>query len=302
MAAVAYDVKNLVKTYPRQRAPAIDGVTFQIHEGEIFGLLGDNGAGKTTLVRQMVNLLRPDSGTVELFGRDVRDDPRHVAMLVGYMPQKSAALNRLTVGEAIYFTAHLRGLSRQAARGERDALVELWRLGDIVDKSSEQLSGGQRRLMQLAVAMAGDPPVLVLDEPTNDLDPVNRKHVWDVLRDRNTRRGTTVILITHDAVEAEKAIQRVGIVQRGRFTALGTPGELKSRVALQVHVDLSFTPGSPPRLPAGITPWKSAPDSWSLRVDPDAVPALMAALDFADITDIRLSSATLEDLYLHYVS
>ncbi|MEU4540797.1 ABC transporter ATP-binding protein [Streptosporangium sp. NPDC023825] len=150
-------------------------MTLQIFEGEIFGLLGDNGAGKITLIRQMINLLRPDSGTIELFGHDITEDPLYVSTLVGYMPQSGSALNRLTIGEAIYFAAHLRGLRRRAAARERDHLLELLCLTPIRNTSSSRLSGGRRRLLQLAVAMAGRPPVLILDEPTNDLDPVNRK-------------------------------------------------------------------------------------------------------------------------------
>jgi ABC-2 type transport system ATP-binding protein len=228
---VAYRVENLVKRYPRQDVLAVDGMSFEIAEGEIFGLLGDNGAGKTTLVRQLVGLLRPTSGRIELFGRDVVADATFVPTMIGYMPQSTSALNRLTVGEAVYFSAHLRGLSRPDARRERDELLDLWRIAEIRDKVSTSLSGGQRRLLQLAVATAGRAPVLILDEPTNDLDPVNRKHVWDVLRGFNQKRGTTIVLVTHDAVEAEKAIQRVGIVQRGRFTALGTPAQLKAEIA-----------------------------------------------------------------------
>ncbi|GAA3126926.1 ABC transporter ATP-binding protein [Streptosporangium carneum] len=302
MSRIAYDVRNLVKTYPKQSSRATDDVTFQIAEGEIFGLLGDNGAGKTTLVRQMVNLLRPDAGRIELFGRDITEDPRHVSRLVGYMPQSGSALNRLTVGEAVYFAAHLRGLGASAAKRERDELLDLLRVTEIRNKSSSHLSGGQCRLLQLAVAMAARPPVLVLDEPTNDLDPANRKYVWEVLRHWNSEYRTTIILITHDAVEAEKVIKRVGIVQRGRFTALGTPAELKSATALKLHVELSFLPGDPPELPPGMTPWKTADDSWALTVDRGDAQELLAKLDFAKITDIRLYSATLEDLYLHYVS
>jgi len=302
MARAAFQVSRLSKTYPKQSQPATDDLTFEIFEGEIFGLLGDNGAGKTTLVRQMINLVRPDRGTIELFGRDVAKDPGYVTMTVGYMPQHSSALNRLTAGEALYLTAHLRGLTRKAAAAERDHLLELLRLTTVRKRTSTQLSGGQRRLLQLGVAMAGRPPVLILDEPTNELDPVNRKYVWDVVRDLNDRQGTTVVLITHDAIEAEKVIQRVGIMREGRFVALGRPADLKKSVSLRKHVELTFEPGDPPALPAGMTPWRRTEDTWWLTVDHHEVPELLGKLDFTTVTDIRLHSATLEDLYLHYVA
>jgi len=209
---IVYDIQNLVKSYPGQAQPANKNITLQIDEGEIFGILGDNGAGKSTLVRQMVNLLSSDSGAIALFGHNIVEVPHQVQMTVGYMPQESGALNNLTVGEALFFTAHLRGMSRTDARKECAALLDLWQIRELRHQPSSRLSGGQRRLLRLAVAMAGTPPVLILDEPTNDLDPQRRKLVWDILRDINREQGTTIILITHDAIEAEKAIQRVGIL------------------------------------------------------------------------------------------
>lgn len=111
---IIYDIQNVTLTYPKQNKPANNNITFQINEGEIFGLLGDNGAGKTTLVKQMMNLYRPTTGAIMLKGKAITSDPLHAPMNVGYMPQKANALNNLTVGEALYFAAHLRGLSRAA--------------------------------------------------------------------------------------------------------------------------------------------------------------------------------------------
>ncbi|AHH18292.1 putative ABC transporter, ATP-binding protein [Nocardia nova SH22a] len=298
----AYRVESLVKRYPGQAAPAVDGMTFEIREGEIFGMLGDNGAGKTTLVRQLAGLLQPTSGRVELFGRDVTRDPRFISTVIGYMPQSSAALNRLTVREAIYFAAHLRGLSRMDARRECDELLELWRLGPIGGQVCSRLSGGQRRLLQLAVAMSGHAPVLILDEPTNDLDPLNKRHVWEVLSDWNVRLGTTIVLVTHDAVEAEKVIQRVGIVQRGSFTALGTPAQLKSEIAQKLRVEVRFEPTNPPSLPCDIAPQEKEDGYWLFMLDRDDATMLLAHMEFHKVSDLRLNSTTLEDLYIHYAS
>lgn len=298
--SIAYRVRDLTKHYPKQPKPAVDELSFDIAEGEIFGLLGDNGAGKTTLVRQLVGLLKPTAGTIELFGRNVEHEPRFVPTVVGYMPQGGASLNHLTVGEAVYFAAHLRGVRN--ARRERDELLELWRITGLRDRDSSRLSGGQSRLLRLAVAMAGRPAILILDEPTNDLDPVNRKHVWDVLKEWNRSHGTTIVLVTHDAVEAEKAIQRVGILQHGRFTALGTPAQLKDGIAMKLRVELEFAPQRPPKLPANVVPHEKAEGVWSLVLDRDDAATLLADLDLHAINDIRMTSTTLEDLYLHYVS
>jgi ABC-type cobalamin/Fe3+-siderophores transport system ATPase subunit len=182
---IVYDIQHLVKCYPGQTQPANNDITLQIEVGEIFGILGENGAGKSTLVRQMVNLMRSTSGSIHLFGQDIASNPHCVTLNVGYMPQDGRALNQLTVGEALYFTAHLRGKSRADARKERDLLLDLWQIQSLRDKISTRLSGGQKRLLQIAVAMAGAPPVLILDEPTNDLDPQRRVQVWNVLRQLN---------------------------------------------------------------------------------------------------------------------
>ncbi len=295
-----YEIQNLVKIYPGQSQPANDGISLQIQPGEIFGLLGDNGAGKSTLVRQMANLVRSTSGKITLFGRPVDHDPLYVPRHVGYMPQDAMALNNLTVSEAIYFTAHLRGLDGHAARLERDRLLEEWQLSGLRSQPSTRLSGGQKRLLQLAVALAGKPPVLILDEPTNDLDPQRRNQVWHALRQINQAQGVTIIFITHDAIEAEKIIQRVGIMHLGKLVATGKPGELKSLVDQKLRLELFFSPDLPPRLPAGAQPIPLDVGRWLVYIQRHQAASLLNELELDKIDDFRLYSATLEDLYLHY--
>ncbi|WP_315791707.1 ABC transporter ATP-binding protein [Fischerella sp. JS2] len=299
---IVYDIQNLVKTYPGQTQPANKNITLQIYQGEIFGILGDNGAGKSTLVRQMVNLLTSDSGTITLFGNNIVAVPHLVQMNVGYMPQESGALNNLTVGEALYYTAHLRGMSRVDARQECNALLDLWQIRELCHQPSSRLSGGQKRLLRLAVAVAGSPPVLILDEPTNDLDPQRRKLVWDILRQINQEQSTTIILITHDAIEAEKAIQRVGIMRAGELVAVGRPSELKQQVDRMLRLELFFAPETPPSLPPHLIPIALEPGHWQLLLEWNQVNPALNSLNLEMLDDFRLYSATLEDLYLHYAS
>lgn len=299
---IVYDIRNLVKTYPGQMRPANKNITLQIYQGEIFGILGDNGAGKSTLVRQMVNLLRSDSGNITLFGQSISQNPLHVSMNVGYMPQEPYALNNLTVGEALFFTAHLRGMSPTEAHREQDMLLALWQIQDLRHKYSPQLSGGQRRLLRLAVAMVGSPPVLILDEPTNDLDPQRRRLVWDVLRHLNSERGTTIIFITHDAIEAEKVIQRVGIMRDGELVAVGRPGELKRVVDQKLRLELFFSPQVSPSLLPGLTCHQLGAGRWLVLLEREQVMTVLNRLNLEQIDDFRLQSATLEDLYLHYAT
>lgn len=299
---VVYDLQAVTKHYPKQTQPANHNITLQIHAGEIFGLLGDNGAGKTTLVRQMVNLLQPTHGVIQLLARPVSHEPLYAATMVGYMPQDANALNNLTVGEALYFTAHLRGLTRRDAQQERDTLLESWQIGALRDKYSSRLSGGQRRLLRLVVAIAGRLPVLILDEPTNDLDPQRRRMVWDNLKQLNQEQGTTIIFITHDAIEAEKIIQRVGILHAGELVAVGRPSVLKKQVDQQLRLELFFSPETPPQLPPYLSHHQLQPGRWLAWVDRSEVGQLLTHLNLEQLDDFRLYSATLEDLYVHYAN
>lgn len=298
----AYTIERVTRIYPRQSQPANDDISLVIEEGEFFGLLGDNGAGKTTLVRQMANLLTPTSGEITLFGKPLNHTPLYAARHIGYMPQSGMALNNVTVGEALYFAAHLRGWSAHDSRRERDRLLDLMELGKLRHQPLTQLSGGQKRLVSLATSLAASPPVMILDEPTNDLAPQTRVRVWDLLRQVNSAQGTTIILVTHNVLEAEKVIQRVAIMNAGRVIAQGRPGALKADLNQQLRLEVIFTPDNPPTLPDSAAPHLAAPGRWQLLIERDAASAYIAALSHNPaVEDFRLSTATLEDLYLSIV-
>ncbi|MEU4805799.1 ABC transporter ATP-binding protein [Actinosynnema sp. NPDC023587] len=289
MADVVFSVRNLTKSYAARGTRANDDLTFDVVRGEIFGVLGDNGAGKTTLVRQMVGLTAPDSGSVELFGRDIRQDLPRLRTTVSFMPQSSDAMNRLTVRESLYYIARLRGAGRVAARSETTSQLETWRLGESASTEAVKLSGGQRRLLQLAIATTGRLPVLVLDEPTNDLDPLNREHVWATLSALNRDLGTTVFFITHDAVEAEKIIDRVAIMRGGRILALGEPHELRREQGRRIRVAYRD------RSAGGGLSWQR------YAADIEDLPAIAGSLVGDDVTDLLVRTETIEDLYKSYV-
>ncbi len=294
-----FDVVDVTKVYKREQGPVNDHLSLAISRGEIFGILGDNGAGKTTLIRQMVGLVAPTSGEIRFLGTPVRNAEHQLTRQVGYMPQSAFALNSLTVSEAIFFAARFRGASRRVARAEVDRLLAVWRIERIARRIARQLSGGQRRLLQLAVTMAASPPVLVLDEPTNDLDPVNRKLVWQLMSEVN-ERGTTIIFVTHNAIEAEKVVRRIAIMKGGKIAAAGRPAELKREVDNQIRLEMSGDPGMPPDLPAWVQCSTLEPGRWLAVLDREDVGSVLASLDVGQFDDIRLGSATLEDLYLHY--
>ncbi len=297
---LVYELIDLTKRYPGKAAPANDRVSLAIDEGEIFGLLGDNGAGKSTLVRQMSNVLAPTSGTIRLFGQPLTTDALYTPSRIGYMPQGGLALNALTVSETLYFTAHLRGLTRPDARAERDRLIAEWDLGAVRHRSANKCSGGQKRLVLLATAVAASPSVLILDEPTNDLDPQHRLMVWEALRSRNRDKGTTIIFITHNAIEAEKIIQRVGIMSSGKLLAVGRPGALKAELNRQLRLEIVFSPDQPPTLPTDPARHlhELAPGRWQLLIDRAHSSVYLDAITASpSVEDFRLGTATLEDLY-----
>ncbi|MFD7612488.1 ABC transporter ATP-binding protein [Streptomyces sp. NPDC059828] len=308
-------VRDLVKTYPAARArrgtPATpevranDGVSLAARAGEIFGLLGPNGAGKSTLVRQLTGLMRPDSGTVDVLGHDLVRHPERASRLIGYLGQESTALDELTVALAAETTGRLRGLGVRRARAERDAVLGELGLTALAGRPLKKLSGGQRRLACFAAALVGERPVLVLDEPTTGMDPVARRAVWAAVDRRRAEHGTTVLLVTHNVIEAETVLDRVAVLDRGKVIACDTPAGLKERVAGEVRLDLVWREQPPLEVPEVAALRASAQESgrrWVLRLAPDEARAAVAAVTggeaFAALDDFTLTTPSLEDVYL----
>ncbi len=239
-------VRGLTKTYPAARGRrgvpatpevrATDDVTLDIRRGEIFGLLGPNGAGKSTLVRQLTGLMRPDSGGVDILGHDIVRHPERAARILAYLGQESSALDELTVSLAAETTGRLRGLDVRRARAERDDVLDELGLAPLASRPLRKLSGGQRRLACFAAALVGRRPLLVLDEPTTGMDPVARRAVWSAVDRRRAEHGSTVLLVTHNVIEAETVLDRVAGLDRGRVIACDTPAGLKEQIAGEVRV------------------------------------------------------------------
>lgn len=308
-------VRELTKVYPSVRgrrgvpdSPAVrasDGVGLEVRRGEIFGLLGPNGAGKSTLVRQLTGLMRPDSGSVEILGHDVVRHPERAARILAYLGQESSALDELTVSLAAETTGRLRGLEARQARAERDAVLEELGLGAIAGRPIKKLSGGQRRLACFAAALVGERPLLVLDEPTAGMDPVARRAVWAAVDRRRAERGTTVLLVTHNVIEAETVLDRVAVLDRGRVIACDSPAGLKEQVAGEVRVELVWRDRPPLDVPAVAALRSRAVESgrrWTLRLGPEEARAAVAAVTggdaFAALDDFTLATPSLEDVYL----
>jgi ABC-2 type transport system ATP-binding protein len=302
---LAYEVRGLRKSYRGASEPANRGIDLEIPAGEIFGLLGPNGAGKTTLVRQLVGVVRPDAGSLSLFGHDLVADRSLAARLVAYLAQDEPALAELPVRRAVETTARLRGVGRAAAGRAAVSLIDELGLSKLANVPLVKLSGGQRRLAAVASALAADRRLLVLDEPTAGLDPIARRAVWSALRRRRDDDGTTVVLVTHNVLEAETVLDRVAVLDRGQVIACDTPGRLKAQVDDAVRVDLVWR-HDPPRDDTTVALLARAAvvdgRRWSARLKRDQAREVLDRLTrgpvFDALDDFTVSTPSLEDVYL----
>ncbi len=221
-------VSDLVKVYP-DGTRAVDDVSFEVHEGEIFGFLGPNGAGKTTIIRILVTLLPKTSGSASVGGHDVVGDAEAVRRMIGYAGQFIGIDIDLTARENLVLQGRLHAMTPQAAGRRAGELLELMALADVGDKRAGAFSGGMRRRLDLAQALVHEPELVFLDEPTTGLDPQTRLALWKHLEELN-RAGTTIFLTSQYLEEADRLASRLAIIDRGRIVADGTPSELKAEV------------------------------------------------------------------------
>src|SRR3954469_18937282 len=305
---VTYVVSGVSRTHRQdRRAPvlAVDDVDLVVGRGEVFGLLGPNGAGKSTLVRLLVGLLRPDAGAITLLGHDLVAHPDVAARAVGYLGQVEPALDDMPVAVAVETTARLRGLPRTAARTARDDVLDELGISVLAGRAIGRVSGGERRLAGVAAALVGNRHVLVLDEPTTGLDPTARRAVWAAVERRRAMDGTTVVLVTHNVLEAETVLDRVAVLDRGRVIACDSPGRLKAALSDEVRLDLvwrSDPPLSDPTVAMLADRAQVTGRRWSTRLAQsdarEALGRLTAGAAFAALDDFTLATPTLEDVYL----
>src|ERR671934_1960256 len=224
----AVQAEGLVKRFGSTTV-ALDGVDLAVEEGTVMGLLGPNGAGKTTTVRVLATLLRPDSGSASVFGRDVVSRASEVRELIALTGQFAAIDELLTGRENLRMFGQLFRLSRREASRRAGELLERFDLADAGDRVARTYSGGMRRRLDLASSLLTRPRVLFLDEPTTGLDPRSRNQIWAVVREL-VREGTTVLLTTQYLEEADELADHIAVIDRGRVIAQGTGSQLKDQV------------------------------------------------------------------------
>jgi ABC-2 type transport system ATP-binding protein len=224
LSGAAVLVDGLVVDFGELRA--VDGISFAVSSGEVFGLLGPNGAGKTTTLRVLTTLLPADDGRALVAGHDVRSEGLAVRASIGYVPQALSADGALTAAENLDFYARVTGVPRAVRKQRIAAAVEAMNLEPLLPRLARDLSGGMLRRLEIGSALINEPRVLFLDEPTVGLDPVARSMVWERLHALRERVGTTIVVTTHMMEEAERHCERLAIIDRGRLVSQGEPRRL----------------------------------------------------------------------------
>ena len=306
------EVRDLVKVYGETRA--VDGVTFDVAPGELFGFLGPNGAGKTTTIRILATLLCPTSGAARVAGFDVCAQPREVRKRLGIALQ-AVTLDAFSTGrETLELAGRLHRVPARELRRRTDELLEMMGLVSAAKKLTGTYSGGMKRRLDLASALMHRPPLLILDEPTEGLDPQSRTALWEEL-ERISAGGTTMLLTTHYMEEADRLCTRLAIIDAGKLVVDGTPGELKAGIGADTVV-LQLEPtgagggdhvAEVRRVLAGMVAAETVsahPAGVRLAVPNagTAVPELLRRLDGdgVRVAGLQMSQPSLDDVFLKY--
>jgi ABC-2 type transport system ATP-binding protein len=304
----AIAVDGLQKRYGEVQA--LDGVSFAVREGEIFGLLGPNGAGKSTTVRVLVTLTHPDGGSAAVGGHDVVREAGAVRRTIGYVPQESGIDRRATGRENLLLQGRVYGMHGRALRERVDELLGVVGITEAADRIVQGYSGGMRRRLDVALGLVHRPRVLFLDEPTTGLDPEARVAMWEEVGRLAKNESLTILLTTHYLEEADELADRLAIVSQGKVVVEGTPGELKSRLSGDaVHVELADGQVEDARqvlerVHAPVEATLADGRTLVSRVSEggQALPGILSALAAAGIpvAAVSVHRPSLDDVYLHY--
>jgi ABC-2 type transport system ATP-binding protein len=303
----AIDVRAIVKKFGE--FTAVNGISFAVDEGEIFGLLGPNGAGKSTLIRMLTTLLPPTAGSALINGFDVVKQADGVRRSIGVIPQAMTSDLELSVEENLIIFSKLYGVPRVKRERLIDGLLAAVELTQWRHAQVKNLSGGMRRRVEIARGLVHEPRIFFLDEPTTGLDPVSRVAVWEMLRAIKRERDLTILLTTHYMDEADKLCDRIAIVDHGELKALDSPRTLKASIPGLNHVEVTFL--SPPEgwaqtiesLPSveGVTTHDHV-FSIATYNGPATTTAVLetAALAGVAVLSLAVQSTTLDDVFVHY--
>ena len=304
------EVENLTKYYPSagsgQGFLAVDHITFDVKQGEIFGFLGPNGAGKTTTQRMLTTLLTPTEGRILINGHDLSRDSYPAKQQIGLVPEESNVYTELTAWDNLMFTASIYRVPRAERAKRAKELLEAFGLWEKRDIKAENFSKGMRRRLSIAMAIIHKPALLFLDEPTPGLDAQSIRDIWKLIRRMNDE-GTTVFMTTHQIEEANQLCGRVAIISHGKIAAIDTPEQLKAKFRRTQSVEVAFEGDMAEKSPgleslSGVTTQVKVGDKMRLYTeDPSAL--LPRIIQYAEIHALRIVSLStlgpsLEDVFL----
>ena len=298
------EVNGVTKQY-KGGVVANDGISLRIEAGEVFGLLGPNGAGKTTLVRQVIGLARPDAGTITIDGVDVVADPAAARAACSWQPQTQVPIRGLSPIQAIALVAELRGATRRAGRARAEELISALGIEEWSKAFGWVLSGGVARLVAFAMAVAVPGRVVILDEPTNDVDPLRRRLLWQQVRDI-AAHGSAVLLVTHNVLEAERAVDHLALMDAGKVVAAGTPGSLKPGASAGFRLELLLEPGAtfgqaPPCIREPMVSGRRVlADVHDTDLE-EAIAWARAERQRGEVEEFSIGPTTLEDVYVRLI-
>jgi ABC-2 type transport system ATP-binding protein len=298
----AFHAEQVSKTYDGGETYANDHISLDVRPGEVYGLLGPNGAGKTTFVKQIIGLLKPTSGTLSLGLVDLVADPDHARQLCSYLPQAPLPIAAFKPRQAIELAGMIRGGGRSAVAERSDHLIESLELGEWADTLGSKLSGGVKRLVGFIMTTVWPGKVVILDEPTNDVDPLRRRLLWEQVRQLGDE-GVTVFLVTHNVLEAEKSVDRLAIINEGRVVAEGTPSSLKTADRGKLRLQLMLVPGiETPAVPSW-TASEARVGNNLITVVPesrasDGIAWAQRLMKEGTAEEYALGATTLEDVYI----
>jgi ABC-2 type transport system ATP-binding protein len=305
---IVLQTERLTKRYGS--LTAVQDLSLQVYEGEVFGFLGPNGAGKTTSINMLCGLLKPDAGRVLIHGVPVNGGDAAVRARVGVCPQNIVLWNTLTCIEQLEFIGEMYGVPRKMARQRGESLLDIMGLAEKRNQLARTLSGGMQRRLNLIMALVHDPDILVLDEPEAGLDPQSRvlvrEYVRSLARKANTIRPKTIILTTHNMDEAERMADRVAIIDHGKLLIVDTPEALKRTVGEGDVLEIEVTGVTAERAVAAVTPLVPEVSTTNhtliirARGVVERLPAILDALRGADAHpgEVRLRANTLEDVFI----
>ncbi len=248
-----FKVRNVEKRFGDHQV--LQNITLDIHKGDILGIIGGSGSGKTTFLHTLIGFLKPDSGDIEFrlnkllsyksayTYRSVYEKQNLVKKIYGFASQIPSFYEELTPEENLQYFGKLHNLDKDSIEGNKKTLLHLMELDKAAKLPSKHLSGGMERRLDIACALMHDPDVLILDEPTADLDPLLRSHIWDLIRKIN-KKGTTIILSSHHLAELETLCNRIAIIKEGKVLAQGKPAELKKKFLVNQEITIQTNPGN----------------------------------------------------------